>query len=460
MGSADLRARPITREGELLETVPGLIVTQHSGEGKANQYFVRGFNLDHGTDFQTRLDGMPVNMPTHAHGQGYTDLNFLIPELVDHLDYQLGVSHAALGDFGSAGGAEFHLRRTLDRPFATLATGANGFARLATGAATHVGAGDLLLGGEVKSYNGPWLRAEGIRKLSGLARYSWTRGASQFSGPRAGVPQPLELERSGSRACGHRRPDLAIRADRLDRRRAHAAREPVRRVAAQRAGAPCRPCSSTASGPRSRSSPTSPTSSTTRSTATSSHKPNVARSLGGNATNVVQTELFGVSQGHGRAANAHGRRRRPRALPDRGAAANPDRPRRQDPRDRHRSLRRNRVAVAALDPHRARTARRCVYVRRPERQAANSGTRNATIASPKVSLIVTPSRGTELYLSGGYGFHSNDARGTVIRVDPTTRRLGGACRSARALARGGGRRARDDARRPPLDGVGVDAEPR
>ena len=100
VGAIDLRQRPITREGELLETVPGLIVTQHSGDGKANQYFVRGFNLDHGTDFQTRIEGMPVNMASHAHGQGYTDLNFMIPELVDYLDYKLGVYHAEVGDFG------------------------------------------------------------------------------------------------------------------------------------------------------------------------------------------------------------------------------------------------------------------------------------------------------------------------------------------------------------------------
>ncbi|HEY4129352.1 MAG TPA: TonB-dependent receptor plug domain-containing protein, partial [Gemmatimonadaceae bacterium] len=102
VGARDLQTRPLTREGELLESVPGLIVTQHSGDGKANQYFVRGFNLDHGTDFQTRLDGMPLNMPTNAHGQGYTDLNFIIPELVDYLDYKLGVYHAEVGDFGSA----------------------------------------------------------------------------------------------------------------------------------------------------------------------------------------------------------------------------------------------------------------------------------------------------------------------------------------------------------------------
>src|SRR5262245_50134901 len=88
VGARELRARPLTREGELLETVPGLIVTQHSGDGKANQYFVRGFNLDHGTDFQTRLEGMPLNLPTHGHGQGYTDLNFLIPEFIDYVDYK------------------------------------------------------------------------------------------------------------------------------------------------------------------------------------------------------------------------------------------------------------------------------------------------------------------------------------------------------------------------------------
>src|SRR5690349_19495325 len=134
VGSAEIRTRPLTREGELLETVPGLVVTQHSGDGKANQYFIRGFNLDHGTDFQTRLEGMPVNMPSHAHGQGYTDVNFLIPEVVDYIDYKLGVYHAELGDFGSAGGAEFHLVRKLDRPFATLEAGENGFGRIALGA--------------------------------------------------------------------------------------------------------------------------------------------------------------------------------------------------------------------------------------------------------------------------------------------------------------------------------------
>ena len=91
--------------------MPGVIVTQHSGDGKANQYFLRGFNLDHGTDFATSVNGMPVNMPSHAHGQGYTDLNFLIPELVDRIDYRKGPYSASVGDFASAGSADILYRR-------------------------------------------------------------------------------------------------------------------------------------------------------------------------------------------------------------------------------------------------------------------------------------------------------------------------------------------------------------
>ena len=98
-----LQSRPAQRPGEVLEFVPGVIVTQHSGDGKANQYFLRGFNLDHGTDFATSVDGIPVNMPTHAHGQGYTDLNFLLPELVQRIEYRKGPYFAQTGDFGSAG---------------------------------------------------------------------------------------------------------------------------------------------------------------------------------------------------------------------------------------------------------------------------------------------------------------------------------------------------------------------
>lgn len=181
VGTIELRARPLSREGELLETVPGVIVTQHSGEGKANQYFVRGFNLDHGTDFQTMVDGMPVNQPTHAHGQGYTDLNFITPEFVRALDYKLGVYHAELGDFGSAGGAEFHLAKRFETPIVSAQFGSNGLARAVLGTSRKAGGGDLLFGGEAKAYDGPWVRAEQLRKYSGMARWSREVGASSFS---------------------------------------------------------------------------------------------------------------------------------------------------------------------------------------------------------------------------------------------------------------------------------------
>jgi len=99
----ELALLPVYRPGQLLETIPGLDVTSHSGEGKANQYLMRGYNLDHGTDLATFVDGMPVNEPTHAHGQGYTDVNFLIPELATNIGYTKGTSHADEGDFASVG---------------------------------------------------------------------------------------------------------------------------------------------------------------------------------------------------------------------------------------------------------------------------------------------------------------------------------------------------------------------
>ncbi|HEY4819272.1 MAG TPA: TonB-dependent receptor plug domain-containing protein, partial [Xanthobacteraceae bacterium] len=96
-------ARPVSRPGEVLEAAPGLVVTQHSGEGKANQYFLRGYNLDHGTDLAITVDGMPVNMRSHGHGQGYADINFLIPELIGSMLVRKGPYYADEGDFSSAG---------------------------------------------------------------------------------------------------------------------------------------------------------------------------------------------------------------------------------------------------------------------------------------------------------------------------------------------------------------------
>ena len=110
-GQADLQVRPLSRPGEIVELVPGMIATQHSGSGKANQFFVRGLNLDHGTDFLVRLDGTPLNLPSHGHGQGYLDINWLIPELIESGDYKFGPYYADVGDFSSAGTARPHFRR-------------------------------------------------------------------------------------------------------------------------------------------------------------------------------------------------------------------------------------------------------------------------------------------------------------------------------------------------------------
>ncbi len=105
VSQAEIEIRPLLRTGEVLETVPGVVATQHSGPGKANQYFLRGFNLDHGTDFATVFESMPVNMRTHGHGQGYTDLNFLIPELIGKIEYQKGTYYPGVGDFSGTGTA-------------------------------------------------------------------------------------------------------------------------------------------------------------------------------------------------------------------------------------------------------------------------------------------------------------------------------------------------------------------
>ncbi|MFN4341329.1 MAG: TonB-dependent receptor [Azonexus sp.] len=172
VSSQRLAALPILRPGEALEMVPGLIVTQHAGDGKANQYFLRGFNLDHGTDFATFVGGVPVNMPTHAHGQGYTDLNFLIPELVDRIAFRKGPYFAEEGDFASAGAAHIDYFRRMDASLAQITLGEKGYARSLLAGSPEVGGGHLLYGLELFHNDGPWAVPENYRKFSGVLRYS------------------------------------------------------------------------------------------------------------------------------------------------------------------------------------------------------------------------------------------------------------------------------------------------
>ena len=167
-----IEARPALRPAELLEFVPGMIVTQHSGDGKANQYFLRGFNLDHGTDFASYVDGMPVNMVSNAHGQGYTDLNFLIPELVNRIDYRKGPYFASDGDFASAGSARLQLRDELPKGLASATLGSDGYDRALLADSGSIGAGHWLGGVEIHANKGPWDQPEDLRKFNGVLRYS------------------------------------------------------------------------------------------------------------------------------------------------------------------------------------------------------------------------------------------------------------------------------------------------
>jgi len=176
VGYADFSTRPLMRVGELVEVVPGMIATQHSGSGKANQYFLRGMNLDHGSDFAAHFDGMPVNFRTHAHAQGYLDLNFVIPEIVERVEYRKGPHYADSGDFSLAGSASFKTYDRLERGFSELMLGTDQDIRL-VGADSHdLTSGTLLYAGELQTRNGPWDLNEDLEKLNGLLKYSGTIG--------------------------------------------------------------------------------------------------------------------------------------------------------------------------------------------------------------------------------------------------------------------------------------------
>ena len=166
----ELQLTPQYRPGQLLETVPGLIVTLHSGEGKANQYLLRGYNLDHGTDLETYVDGMPINQPTHAHGQGYTDLNFLIPELADGLRYTKGPYYANVGNFGAVGSLHVSYRDAVETQVSAT-VGTLGFQRILTTGSEAFGAGNLLAAAEVQHYDGPFVRPDDARKENFVLRY-------------------------------------------------------------------------------------------------------------------------------------------------------------------------------------------------------------------------------------------------------------------------------------------------
>jgi outer membrane receptor protein involved in Fe transport len=181
VGATEIQDRPILRSGEVLEALPGLIITQHAGGGKANQYFLRGFNLDHGTDFAVFLDDMPLNLPSHAHGEGYSDMNTVIPELVQGVNFEKGPYYADVGNFGSAGSAHIQFFKTLPQNFVQVEGGMYSFGRLVFGISQKLGRGTLLYGGEAYHDDGPWVHPDNYYKFNGLVTYSQGGDANGFS---------------------------------------------------------------------------------------------------------------------------------------------------------------------------------------------------------------------------------------------------------------------------------------
>jgi outer membrane cobalamin receptor len=172
---------PLQRPSDVLELVPGVVVSQHSGEGKANQFYLRGFNLDHGTDLAQTVAGAPVNMRTHAHGQGYSDDNFVMPELIGAVQYRKGPYYADAGDFASAGTVDIDYVSALERPLVSVTGGRFGYRRLFTAGSRTVENGALLGAFELAHDDGPWLRPDAFRKLNALLRYTAGRGEDAYS---------------------------------------------------------------------------------------------------------------------------------------------------------------------------------------------------------------------------------------------------------------------------------------
>lgn len=212
----DFLSRPLMRRGEILETIPGMVITQHAGGGKANQYFLRGFNLDHGTDFAISLDGMPLNMRTHAHGQGYTDLNPIIPEMIQAIDYAKGTYTAADGDLSTAGSANFLLWDMMPQNMVRLEFGEYNYYRALIAGSLPIAVDEqqavqqgLTYGLEYNYYDGPWQRAEEFNRWNGILRY--------FAGDEDNKFSVTFMGYRGSWTSTDQIPNRAIRSGLLDR---------------------------------------------------------------------------------------------------------------------------------------------------------------------------------------------------------------------------------------------------
>jgi hypothetical protein len=415
-----LSERAYLRAGEVLETVPGLLVSQHSGEGKANQYYLRGFDLDHGTDFATTVAGLPVNLPSNAHGQGYSDLNFLIPELVCDIQYEKGPYFADAGDFSAAGSARIDYVHALDRPLAQVEMGADGYRRFLSAASVKAGQGDLLAALELMGNDGPWVHPDDFRKANWLLRYSWP-----------GATDTLELTAlaySGRWNSSDQIPQRAVdeglisRFGELDPTDGGSSRRQALTGAWQHSG-------------------------DGQSTRVEAFLSSYTLDLYSDFTYFLNDPV------HGDQFHQHDRR----TVSGLAASQRWDSELFGRPMDNEVGLqiRNDNISGLSLSHTEARQElggvlndqvvqvmeglhfqnriqwsawfRTVLGLREDAAQftvrsdtPANSGQANASITSPKASLIFGPWRDTEFYLSYGQGFHSNDARGATARVDPST----------------------------------------
>lgn len=422
VGQIDLQTRPLFRSGDLVETVPGVIATQHSGGGKANQYFLRGFNLDHGTDFAARLDGVPINMPSHGHGQGYLDLNFLIPELVGTISFTKGFVSARDGDFTAAGTVGFSLRDRVDRNIVGFTGGEYGYARGLAMGSVRVAGGDLLGAIELSHDDGPWEVPGDFRKLNAVARY--TRGD-----PAGGLRVTALAYDASWDATDH----IPLRA--------------VESGALSRFGS----VDDTTGGTSSRYSVTGEwwRGSADSFTRINGYVVSYDLELYSNFTYALEDALRGdqFEQLDDRwiagaeAQYQHDSRWRGIDVSNQAGFQL-----RQDwidnglfrtaARQRLSTVRADSISLLSASPYVATTVFWSPWLRSSlglrgdfystgvdSDDARNSGDAGRSLASPKLNLALGPWARTELYGTFGGGFHSNDARGATITIDPVTGEL-------------------------------------
>lgn len=412
-----LEGRPVQRTGELLEVVPGLIVTQHSGDGKANQYFLRGFNLDHGTDLATSVDGVPVNMPTHGHGQGYTDINFVIPELVQAIEYRKGTYYADAGNFGAAGTVNLSWRDELDAPMVMLEGGEYDYRRALAAGSASLGGGDLLLALDYTANDGPWDLDEDFGRVNALGRYTTDLGGNRLAVTLQGYDADWQsTDQIPQRAVDDGTIDRFGYIDPTDGGESHRYSLAVTGTGGLGAGAYAAQAYAVDYRMQLFSNFTYATDPVDGDQFEQFDDRNI---YGGAFTWTLPTDLLGESGTLELGADL-----RYDDIGTVGLYQTADRERVSTTReDAVEQL--GYAAFAALDTRWTGWLRTNLGLRADRYEfdvdsniAANSGSESDSIVSPKLSVVLGPWRETEFFANVGKGYHSNDARGTTITVDP------------------------------------------